>query len=322
VQPVSPRFVRYAWAVVVACVGVVLWGAYVRATGSGAGCGEHWPLCNGVAVPRAPSLETLIEFTHRLTSGLILLMVVGLALWAFRAFGPGHRVRWAAVASVVLILSEALIGAGLVLFGLVADDDSRARAVVLAVHLTNTFLLLAALALTAHWSSRAPARTRWRGGETTAGGIALAGCLVIGVSGAIAALGDTLYPPGSLPDGAAVPVLLRLRILHPWIALVVGLGLVVRAVALRGRLGADGAPATAVATLVVVQLGAGLLNVVLLAPVWLQIVHLALADALWIALVVLVANSLDAMPASMALRRPATTRQPASSGSEATSPTK
>jgi len=315
--PASPRFVRYAWTVVVACVGVVLWGAYVRATGSGAGCGEHWPLCNGVAVPRAPSLETVIEFTHRLTSGLILLMVVGLAVWAFRAFAPGHRVRRAAVASVVLILSEALLGAGLVLFGLVADDDSRARAVVLAVHLTNTFLLLAALALTAHWSSRPPARTRWSGSAVTAGGLALAGCLLIGITGAIAALGDTLYPPGSLPEGAVVPALLRLRILHPWIALVVGLGLVVRAVALRGRLGAEGATAaTAVATLVVVQLGAGLLNVVLLAPVWLQIVHLALADTLWIALVVLVATSLDALPVRVG------TLQPASSGSEATSPTK
>jgi len=313
----SPRFVRYAWTVVVACVGVVLWGAYVRATGSGAGCGEHWPLCNGVAVPRAPSVATLIELTHRITSGLILLMVLGLALWAFRAFTPGHRVRHAAVASVVLILSEALIGAGLVLFGLVADDDSRARAIVLAVHLTNTFLLLGALGLTAHWASRPVPRARWSAGDVASGGVALAACLLVGITGAIAALGDTLYPASEAPLAATAPVLLRLRILHPWIALVVGLGLVVRAVALRGRLGHHAAPAaTAVALLVVVQLGAGLLNVVLLAPVWLQIVHLALADALWIALVVLVALSLDAVPVRIEVA------QPASRGSEVTSPTK
>lgn len=300
---------------VVACVGVVLWGAYVRATSSGAGCGEHWPLCNGVAVPRAPSVQTLIEFTHRLTSGLILMMVVGLAVWAFRAFAAGHRVRHAATASVVLILSEALIGAGLVLFGLVADDDSTARAVVLAVHLTNTFLLLAALALTAHWAGRPDGRARWSSGEAVAGGVALGGCLLIGISGAIAALGDTLYPATELTAGA--PLLLRLRILHPWIALVVGLGLVVRSVALQGRFRADVTPAaSAVIGLVIVQLGAGLLNVVLLAPVWLQIVHLALADSLWIALVVLVAVARDAVPV------PVAARQPASSGSEATSPTK
>jgi heme A synthase len=318
-MPASARFVRYAWTVVVVCVAVVLWGAYVRATGSGAGCGEHWPLCNGVAVPRSPSLETLIELTHRITSGLILLMVLGLGGWAFRVFPAGHRVRRAALASVVLILSEALIGAGLVLFGLVADDDSRARAVVLAVHLTNTFLLLGALALTAHWAGRPTRRGAWNGAEAVAGGVALAGCLLVGITGAIAALGDTLYPAGSLAPDAPAPLLLELRILHPWVALVVGLGLVVRAVALRGRLGSEAAPsatATAVALLVVVQLGAGLLNVVLLAPVWLQIVHLALADALWIALVLMTATALDA-----ALVR-AAVAQPASRGSEATSPTK
>jgi heme A synthase len=316
-MPASPRFVRYAWTVVVACVAVVLWGAYVRATGSGAGCGEHWPLCNGVAMPRSPSVETLIELTHRITSGAILLMVLALAGWSFKAFPSGHRVRRAAVASGVLVLSEALIGAGLVLFGLVAADDSRARAVVLAVHLTNTFLLQAALALTAHWASRRSPREAWSAGEAAAGGVALAACLLIGITGAIAALGDTLYPAGSLPAGMPVPLLLRLRILHPWVALVVGLGLVVRAIVLRSRLGPDGAPAaTAVALLVVVQLGAGLLNVVLLAPVWLQIVHLALADSLWIALVVLTAVSLDAVPVRAAVP------QPASRGSEATSPTK
>jgi heme A synthase len=226
-------------------------------------------------------------------------------------------VRPAAVASVILILSEAAIGAGLVLFGLVAEDDSRARAVVLAVHLTNTFLLLGALALTAHWASRPVRRAAWSAGDVLAGGVALGGCLLIGITGAIAALGDTLYPAGSLPPDAAAPLLLRLRILHPWVALVVGLGLVVRAVALRGRLGDAGArPATAVALLVVVQLCAGLLNVVLLAPVWLQIVHLALADSLWIALVVLTATSLDAVPVRVVVP------QPASRGSEATSPTK
>src|SRR5262245_35507929 len=130
----STAFVRFAWGTLAFTVAVVLWGAFVRATGSGAGCGEHWPLCNGVVVPRSPRLETVIELTHRVTSGLSLLLVLGLGVAAMRLFPAGHRVRWAAVASVLLIVSEALIGAGLVLFGLVADDRSEVRAVVLALH--------------------------------------------------------------------------------------------------------------------------------------------------------------------------------------------
>ena len=64
------RFAKYSWIVLVYNLVVILWGAYVRATGSGAGCGSHWPLCNGEVIPRAPEVETLVEFTHRLSSGL------------------------------------------------------------------------------------------------------------------------------------------------------------------------------------------------------------------------------------------------------------
>src|ERR1017187_2153894 len=85
------RFTRVAWAVLAYNMLVVLWGAFVRATGSGAGCGDRWPLCNGVMVRRAPSIETIIEFTHRATSGLALVSVAALCLWAFRLFPRGHR---------------------------------------------------------------------------------------------------------------------------------------------------------------------------------------------------------------------------------------
>src|SRR5512139_2354559 len=116
------RFAKYAWGDLAYNVLVVLWGAYVRATGSGAGCGSHWPLCNGVVVPRAPQVETMIEFSHRLTSGLSLVLIAVLVVWGFRVYNRGHRVRKALVASGVLIITEALIGAGLVLFGWVAKD--------------------------------------------------------------------------------------------------------------------------------------------------------------------------------------------------------
>src|ERR1035437_1911752 len=122
------RFAAYAWAVLGFNVLVVLWGAYVRATGSGAGCGNHWPMCNGEVIPRAPRIATIIEFTHRVTSGIALVAIAGLVFWAFRAYPARHRVRLGAVFSGVFILTEALIGAGLVLFEHVAKNASNARA--------------------------------------------------------------------------------------------------------------------------------------------------------------------------------------------------
>src|SRR5690348_3617167 len=90
----SPRAFRlYASFTLAAVLGVILWGAYVRATGAGAGCGQHWPVCNGTVIPRAPSTQTLIEYTHRVTSGLSLLLVIGLYVWARLAHAKGHTVR-------------------------------------------------------------------------------------------------------------------------------------------------------------------------------------------------------------------------------------
>ena len=181
----SDRYSGFAWVVLVYTVAVVLWGAYVRATGSGAGCGSHWPLCNGEVIPRSGTMETLIEFTHRLSSGLAFLLVLVLLVWALRRFERSDPVRWMATAAFLFIIAEALVGAGLVLFGLVADNDSFTRAWVMAFHLVNTFLLLGCLALTAWWSrvrsplEPAPNRARWAILCTMLGGLVL-----LGVSGA------------------------------------------------------------------------------------------------------------------------------------------
>src|SRR5271169_6312967 len=102
-------FQRIAWATLAMTVGVILWGAVVRATGSGAGCANDWPSCRGALVPEAPSGATLIEFAHRLTSGLSLTAVLVLAVWARRLWPTGHRVRRAAVAALVFIILEALL---------------------------------------------------------------------------------------------------------------------------------------------------------------------------------------------------------------------
>jgi heme A synthase len=298
------RFAVYAWFVTALTLAVILWGAYVRASRSGDGCGAHWPLCNGSVVPDATHAKTLVEFVHRATSGLAFLLVLGLVLWARRAFRRGHPARTAAALSGLLIVTESLIGAGLVLLRLVADNASMARAVYLSVHLVNTFLLVAALALTAWWSCAGEAaRPRLR--ELLRGrmGGALLGALALGVSGAVAALGATLFSDGAEGamgiegETAAARLLFSLRQykLHPLLALLVGVYLAYFAFTLLRRARADvwvRRWAASVLLLVAAQFGAGLLNAALLAPVWLQIVHLLLADLLWLALVLLSASSL------------------------------
>jgi cytochrome c oxidase assembly protein subunit 15 len=293
---------RYAWAVLAVNLLVVSWGAFVRATGSGAGCGRHWPTCNGEIVPRAPALATAIEFGHRATSGLAFLLVAGLVIGAVRALprrSPGRRAAWAALA---LVVTEALVGAGLVLYGWVAKDASAARGWVMAIHLANTFLLLGALALAAAWSARPGGLALERkGGLAAVLAAALVAALLAGITGAIAALGDTLYPATSFAAGLAeelsgnARLLLRLRLLHPLAAIGAGaLAIAAARAAMRARPSSEDVrrPAAALAGLVALELAAGGANVVLLAPVWLQLVHLALADLLWIALVLLAAGAL------------------------------
>ena len=298
-----PRFARYAWGVLAYNIVVILWGAFVRATGSGAGCGSHWPLCNGQVVPRAPQVETLIEFSHRLTSGLAFLLVIALLVWAFRAYPKKHRVRWAASFSVLFIITEALVGAGLVIFGLVADNASMARAFSMAVHLLNTFLLLACLTLTAWWSSGGESvRLRGQGMRAVLLIIGLLGVLVLGVSGAVTALGDTLFPSASLVEGLSqdfsptAHLLIRLRVFHPAIAICVALYLILVVIWLYSlrQNSITKRFSLLLVILLVIQLVAGVINIALLVPVWMQLVHLLLADLIWIALVLLTASALAA----------------------------
>ncbi|HEX9074469.1 MAG TPA: COX15/CtaA family protein [Anaerolineae bacterium] len=299
--PRFSRFAKYAWFLLAYNVAVVVWGAYVRATGSGAGCGQHWPLCNGEIIPLAPGSAMLIEFSHRVTSGLTLLFVAILAIWAFRSFPKGSIVRTGAILAVVFTISEALVGAGLVLFQLVAQNASMERAFSVAVHLTNTFLLLAALTLTALWASGGkPIRLSDRGPSLWFIGLGLLGVLVLGVSGAVTALGDTLFPSSSLTEGLqqdfspTAQFLTRLRVFHPFLAVGVGVYVILLARALSSlstRLKVRPL-AMALTLLVLTQWIAGVLNIYLLAPVWMQLLHLFLADMVWIALVLFAATIL------------------------------
>lgn len=289
------RFAKLAWAVVAVNLLVIVWGAYVRASFSGDGCGDHWPLCNGSVIPATGVFKTFVEFTHRLTSGAALLLVVWLAVRAFRLFPKGHRVRRGATWTLAFILVEALIGAALVKYGLVVRNDSVARAVVMSGHLVNTFLLLAAATLTAWWATGgAGVRLRGQGNVGLLFGAGLAGAMLLAVSGAVTALGDTLFPVGTHGEGVrqsfsqTAHFLERLRVLHPVIAVVVGCYAVMVSSYVANFLRPGrwvkkfGGVQTA---LFLTQIGVGIVNVLLHAPVWLQLVHLFLADLFWIALV-------------------------------------
>ncbi len=292
----ATRFSKYAWAVLAYNVFVILFGAFVRASGSGAGCGAHWPLCNGVVVPQAPAIHTVIEYTHRLTSGLTLIGVAVLFIWAWRIFKGRSLIRVSSAFAMLFIITEALIGAGLVLFRLVEYNNSIYRAVSMVAHLVNTFLLIASLTFTAWWSSTGvPDRLLIRGFAGTllvVGGLAI---LLLGASGAITALGDTLFPSGSLAEGiqqdfsATAHYLIRIRIYHPAIAVSVGMYLAAVTLWVRRKFQAEYLERVTnlLFSLYGLQLFLGILNVALLAPVWMQIVHLLVSNLIWISFILM-----------------------------------
>ncbi len=288
-------FSRFAWGVLLYNIPVILWGAYVRVSFSGDGCGANWPTCNGQFLPQKMAAPMAIEFTHRLMTSGDIAAVLALVLWAFLAFPKNDAVRRYAVLSAIFLFIEALLGAGLVLFRLVAKNQSAGRVWYLGAHLTNTMLLLAALSITAWLAQTGVKRLHLR---QAPGRLLICAVITVFVSitGTITALGDTLFPAASLGAGmqqdftATSSLLLRLRVVHPLIAVAGALYLIWTAAALLQRPN----PSTgflksgaAVIAATVVQVAAGMVNLVLLAPLAMQLIHLFLADLVWISVVLL-----------------------------------
>ena len=282
----------YAWCVLGFMVLVVLEGAIVRATGSGAGCGNHWPLCNGDFFPHHPRLATIIEYTHRSMTGVCVTLVTVLIVWVFFARPKGDRARKAAVWVGVLLLIEALLGAVLIFGGYVENNASDARVFMQGIHFTNTMLLLAALTLTAWWLHRRQATSSAPAEARSLAWIGLLATIIVGATGAVAALADTLFPSPSLRAGladdfaATAPLLVRMRWLHPAAALIGVICVAWLCLRVRSKV------ARWVVALLVLQLVLGAGDVLLLAPTWMQILHLLGADLYWIALVALCADVL------------------------------
>ena len=288
ISAVSPQRTgarRFAVAALLYTLFVILFGAVVRITGSGAGCGQHWPTCHGDITHLPRTVETAIELTHRVTSGLALVAVFALLALVLREKPRGHPARRLALGAVALMIFEALIGAGLVLLALVGANGSVARALVMPAHLLSTYALTAVLALLVAWRDTPSERSR-PSTLLVAGGLAL---VVVSATGAVTALGDTLYPPEAASMGARLAedqasgahFLARLRVVHPVLAVLAAAFVGYAALRTGGRM------ARPVVVLCVLQVAGGALNVFLSAPGWLQVVHLGLALSLWLAFVLL-----------------------------------
>ncbi len=295
---------KMAWFALALNVLVVVGGAVVKSTGSGAGCGEHWPICNGEVIPRPQQIETVIEFTHRATSGLALLVVAAMVVWARRVAPSGHRVRRAAYWSLGFLVFESLLGALLVLGGWTAMDVSWWRVVLQPIHFINTMILLAFLLLNAWWAGD-DAPSEWRdkpNGFWWRFGLAGLMVMIINGTGAIISLGDLLIRELGENYDSLVQIMYQMRPGHPAIA--IGAGLVIIWLTFDRRLSPWAGPrrwAWICAGFVVAQWGVGLLNVWLNVPMWTQIAHLLMADAVWLTLVLWFATALE---------RPATVPNP------------
>lgn len=307
------RFAKYAWFVLGYNMLVILWGVFLRASRSGDGCGQHWLTCHGEVVPSAPELKTVIEFSHRITSALDGLIVIALLAWAFfqwrkhRGGISGYVLKMAA-ASFFFVLVEGALGAGLVLTGNTAETLTPARPFWMAAHLLNTLILLTLLTITA-WSATTGRRLEIAGNWPKLKWILAAAVLMfaVGMSGSVAALSSMIFPSGTITEGLAKDfsptshMLLRLRPLHPILAVAAALFLVFWTGWLKRRFAGSGQVgrwATVVAVLVVVQVSFGAMTLLMLGPILMQLGHLLLADAVWIAFVLLSLNLLSEQPAA------------------------
>ncbi len=295
------RFAQFAWFVLAFNLLVILWGGYVSASGSGDGCGDSWPHCEQLADLEITPLKTLIELSHRATSGLAFLLVVGMVVWAFRRYEKGHLLRRAAATTLFFMFTESLVGALIVLTRLVADSDAVARVITQPLHLVNTFLLLAALTLTAWWGSGgAPIRLKAQGMVGQLLVVGYCAILVVGATGVFASLASHLFPAESFAAGVQqdfspdAPFFVKLRIWHPIAAAITGFILagIANMVAMQRPSPYTARFSRVVIALFIVQFILGTLNAVLNAPLLMQMIHLLTADLFWIVMVLLGAAAL------------------------------
>ena len=260
----------------------IIAGAIVRATGSGDGCGSSWPTCNGEIIPQLKTSSELIEFSHRAISGILLIITLIIFVKSFKNEVPilQKRVIWFLTFFVLL---EALIGAVIVIYEWVGLNSSAPRIIAVPLHLVNTFGLLGTYTLLLHLTKNS--KTSLVNFFDRGFKIALILFLLTGATGSIAALADSIFPSDSFITGLAEDfdlksqVLTRLRILHPIFASALSFYLYTEA----NRLQSEYKVITKnIKLLILLGVFLGVLNVVSNIILPLSILHLLIADLLWI----------------------------------------
>lgn len=301
-MPKTNAFTKFAWFALAYNLVVILWGVFLRASYSGDGCGQHWLTCGGEAIPTAPQLKTVIEFSHRITTAFAGLVVVVLAVWAFLKRRTQKYVAFFAAMSLLFIVIEGAIGGGLVLTGNTAANWTPSRPYWTAGHLINTFILIAFLAVTA-WSASDSRKFRSDISNKSIG-LGVAGTFAlffVGVTGSMAALTTMLFPAETLSQGISMDFdpashpLLRLRIFHPISAIIAAIGVLFISGWVRANSGVSDAQwwAKTTSVLVLLQIAFGAATLLMLGPIVMQLGHLLLADLVWIAFVLMFANHLS-----------------------------
>lgn len=304
-------FARFAWLTLGYNVIVIIWGVFLRASKSGDGCGQHWLTCKGELIPTAPELKTIIEFTHRIMSGVDFFLVLALFIVAFIYYSKGDIVRKFAAISFLFMITEALVGAGLVLTGNTAESTNATRPLWAIGHLINTFILLAALTLTAFYANN-KRKLDFSHGKKLWFALATIGLLLIGSSGVLAALSSMLFPSATLVEGIrqdlsqTANALVRLRISHPILSVLISVGVLFYVAWIKRIRQTDrklSRFASIFSVLILVQVAFGAATLLSLGPILMQLGHLFLADMVWIFFVLFTAtfysstsNDYDARP--------------------------
>ena len=272
----------YAKAGLLLSIASILAGAFVRATGSGDGCGATWPTCKGKIIPALSDTSELIEFSHRSVSGVLL--VVTLIIFAkTRKFQKDSLVRIVTNYLTFFVIFEALIGAVIVIFEWVGLNSSLPRIIAVPIHLVNTFGLLGSYAILYKIlrDDLQNIKNMFNKNFLLISSL----FLLSGATGSITALADVLFPSASFVEGFLADfdrtseVLTRLRILHPIISSTLSIVLYVYATGIRKKYNVSVKP---LQTLILIAVFLGVINVLSNIVLPLSILHLAIADFLWI----------------------------------------
>ena len=272
----------YAKAGLLLSIASILAGAFVRATGSGDGCGATWPTCKGKIIPALSDTSELIEFSHRSVSGVLL--VVTLIIFAkTRKFQKESLVRTVTNYLTFFVIFEALIGAVIVIFEWVGLNSSLPRIIAVPIHLVNTFGLLGSYAILYKilQDDLQNIKNMFNKNFLLISSL----FLLSGATGSITALADVLFPSASFVEGFLADfdrtseVLTRLRILHPIISSILSIVLYVYATGIRKKYNVSVKP---LQILILIAVFLGVINVLSNIVLPLSILHLAIADFLWI----------------------------------------